>query len=252
MKTNRMWAGAAVAVCILVSAPVWSHPHPDQPNLEEVLDGLERGMVALEQLQRERELVMLRRVADEVRREIRANRGERTRRADNDDRRRREGRRETRGERRRPDGDIGNRIEVMRLAVPALLEANRRDAAELIERAIHAMEMDAQRRRDDEAAMIRRNAPSIGQQIELLQMASELWREFGHDERAVMVGELAEQLAARSRDGLRRGRRSDQERRGLREEDRRRIEEIQEQFERLRYAVQDLQRRLDGGRERDR
>jgi hypothetical protein len=256
MKTNRMWAGAAVAVCILVSAPVWSHPHPDQPNrvpnLEEVLDGLERGMVALEQLHRDRELDMLRRVADEVRSEMRGNRGERTRRPDNDDRRRREDQRETRVERRRPDGNIGNRIEVMRLALPALLEADRRDAAELLERAIHAMEMDAQRRRDDEAAMIRRNAPSIGQQIELLQMASGLWREFGHDKRAVMVGELAEQLAAQGRDGRRPGRQQEDSRRGLRDEDRRRLEEIQEQFERLRHAVQDLQRRLDGGRERDR
>jgi len=252
MRTNRTWAGIAVAVCILVNAPVWSHPHPDQPNrnlnLEAVLDGLERGMVALEQLERARELDMLRRVADEVRREMRGNRGERARRHDNEDRPQREGGRENRGERRRSDGNIGNRIEVMRLAVPALLEADRRDAADLLERAIHAMEMDLQRRRDDEAAMIRRNAPNIGEQIELLQMASGLWREFGHNERAVMVGELAEQLAAQSR----RGRRPDETRRGLRDEDRRRLEEIQEQFDRLERAMQDMQRRLGGGGERDR
>ncbi len=255
MKTSRTWAGVAALLCV-VAAPVWSHPHPDQPNqrpnLEEILDGLERGMVALEQLERERELEMLRRVADDVRREIRGDRGERARRPENEVGPRRDRERERRGEQRRPGGNIENRIEVMRLALPALLEANRRDAADLLERAIHALEMDAHRRRDEEAAMIRSNAPSVGQQIELLQMASGLWREFGHDERAVMVGELAEQLAARSRDGLRRGRRSDQERRGLRDEDRRRLEEIQEQFERLRHAVQDLQRRLDGGRERDR
>ncbi len=110
------------------------------------------------------------------------------------------------------------------------------------------MEMDVQRRRDDEAAMIRRNAPNIGQQIELLQMASGLWREFGHNERAVMVGELAEQLAAQSR----RGRRPNEPRRGLRDEDRRRLEEIQEQFDRLERALQDMRRRLGGGGERDR
>ena len=255
MKTNRTWAAVAALLCV-VAAPVWSHPHPDQPNrrpnLEEVLDGLERGMVALEQLERERELEMLRRVADEVRREIRGDRGERARRPDNEVRPRRDRERERRGEQRRPDGNIENRIEVMRLALPALLEANRRDAADLLERAIHALEMDAHRRRDEEAAMIRNNAPSVGQQIELLQMASGLWREFGHHERAVMVGELAEQLAAQSRDGRRRDRRPDEPRRGLRDEDRRRLEEIQEQFERLERALQDMQRRLGGGGERDR
>lgn len=249
-KANRTWAGATVAVCILLSTPVWSHPHPDQPNrnpnLEEVLDGLERGMIALEQLERERELDMLRRVADEVRREMRGDRGERARRSDNEIRPRRE--RERRRERPRPDGNVENRIEVMRLALPALLEANRRDAAELIERAIHALEMDAHRRRDDEAATIRKNAPSVVDQIELLQMASRLWREFGRPERAVMVGELAEQLAAQSR----RGRRSDEPRGGLRDEDRRRIREMQEQVERLQRALQDMQRRLRGDGERGR
>ncbi len=93
MKTNRTWAAVAALLCV-VAAPVWSHPHPDQPNqrpnLEEILDGLERGMVALEQLERERELEMLRRVADEVRREIRGDRGERARRPDKEVRPRRD------------------------------------------------------------------------------------------------------------------------------------------------------------------
>ena len=74
--------------------------------------------------------------------------------------------------------------------------------------------------------MIRLNAPSLGEQIELLQLASGLWREFGHNERAVMVGELAEQLAAQGP----RGRRPDETRRGLRDEDRRRLEEIQREM----------------------
>ncbi len=236
MNTKRTWATATVAVCILVGAPAWSHPHPDRPHrtphLEEVLDGLERGMVALEQLGRERELDMLQRVADEVRREMRGNRRERERRSD----------------RHRPNDDIVNRIEVMRLALPALLEADRRDAADLLERAIHALEMDAHVRRDEEAAMIRNNAPGIGDQIELLQMASGLWREFGHHERAVAVGELADQLAAERR----RSRRSDEPRRGVRDDDRRRFQEIQVQIEQLQSALADMQRRLRGGGERDR
>ena len=78
MRTKRMWAGAAVAVCVLVVAPAWGHPHPDERelNLEEIIAGLEQGMVALEQLDRERELEMLRRVAEGVRQRARGNRVE--------------------------------------------------------------------------------------------------------------------------------------------------------------------------------
>ncbi len=96
--------------------------------------------------------------------------------------------------------------------------------------------------------MIRNNAPSIGNQIELLQMASGLWREFGHPDRAASVGELAEQLALASR----RERRQNEPRREIRDEDRRRFEEIQEQIQRLERALQDMQRQLRGRGERDR
>lgn len=223
MKTRRIWGGVAAAVCMLVGAAALAHPHPDQPNLEEILDGLERGMVALEQLDRPHELEMLRGVADEVRRRMQADRAVN----------------------RHGDGRL-DRIEIMRLALPALREADRRDAADLIERAIHALQMDVQGRRDHESAMIRNNAPGVGDQIEILQMASGLWREFGHDERAVMVGELAERMAAESR----RGRRPEQPRPRLRDEDRRRLEELREQFDRLEQAVEELRRRLanDDGR----
>ncbi len=335
MKTKRMWAGAAAAVCMLVVAPAWGHPHPDERvlNLEEIIGGLEQGMVALEQLERERELEMLRGIAEEVRqnarvkraanrlaggqlealrmameafrekghveaielteRAIRArevhlegrrdreardiaqrgprreqcielmnlavdlyrqfgaqDRAERLRRAIAElwpQRVRQRGReRERRGERDRPD-DTGNRIEIMRMALRALLEADRRDAADLLERAEHALKMDAQRRRDDESMTIRNNAPSVGQQIELLQLASRLWREFGHPDRADTVGELAEQLAAESR----RGRRPEQRRRERGDDEARRMEEVQEQIQRLENAIEELRHRLRD-RERDR
>ncbi len=343
MKTKRMWAGAAAAVCMLVVAPAWGHPHPDERvlNLEEIIGGLEQGMVALEQLERERELEMLRGITEEVRqnarvkraanrlaggqlealrmamaafrekghveaielteRAIRArevhlegrrdrealdiaqrgprreqcielmnlavdlyrqfgaeDRAERLRRAIAElwpqrererggERERERGReRERRGERDRPD-DTGNRIEIMRMALRALLEADRRDAADLLERAEHALKMDAQRRRDDESMTIRNNAPSVGQQIELLQLASRLWREFGHPDRADTVGELAEQLAAESR----RGRRPEQRRRERGDDEARRMEEVQEQIQRLENAIEELRHRLRD-RERDR
>ena len=218
-------AFAAVGLLTVLSA---GHPHPDAPHLEEILDGLERGMVALEQLDRPRELDMLRRVADDVRREMR-----------NTDEPRSRGRERQRGptDRQRRDGrnePIANQIEILQLARHALMEADRRDAAHLLEQAIAAREMDLHQRRDREAATIRNRAPAVGAQIELLQMASELWREYGYPERAEMVGELARTLARRGSD--RRG--------GPRADDGRRLEEVQERLNRLERSLEEARRKL--------
>ena len=154
----------AFAVVGLLAVPSAGHPHPDTPHLREILDGLERGMVALEQLDRPRELDMLRRVADDVRREMRNTDGPRSRGRERQrgrtDRQRRDGRNEP----------IANQIEIMQLARHALMEADRRDAADLLEQAIAAREMDLHQRRDREATTIRHRAPAVGAQVELLQM----------------------------------------------------------------------------------
>ena len=81
--------------------------------------------------------------------------------------------------------------------MPALREGERRDAAGLLEHAIHARELALEGRRDDEAQRIRETAPNRGQLSEILGLASRLWSEFGHEERAHAVGELAEQMRAR-------------------------------------------------------
>jgi hypothetical protein len=102
----------------------------------------------------------------------------------------------------------------MRMARPALKEANRADAAELLTLAISAREMTLERRRDDEAHAVRQRAPSREQLAEILSMAARLWREFGKAEKGAVVGQLAEQMAA-----PRRPRTSERERRGESERD---------------------------------
>jgi hypothetical protein len=87
-------------------------------------------------------------------------------------------------------------VEVMRIALPALKEAGRHDSAELLHRAIRAREVQLEGRRDREAAEIREQSPTVAQQIELLAYAADLWREFGHEEKAMVVGELAERMHA--------------------------------------------------------
>ncbi len=319
----------------LLAVPSAGHPHPDAPHLEEILDGLERGMVALEQLEMRRELDMLRHVADNVRREMRDTDGnqrereiaerqiealrlaigvlrdegrieaiELVRRAirarevglegrrdpearqirqrspgreriielmelaqelyrrigaeeraemvdrltdelwsGGRDRQRGRERRERAGDRRGLNEPIGNQIEIMQLARHALMEADRRDAADLLEQAIAARRMDLHQRRDREAVTIRHRAPGAGAQIELLQMASALWREFGYPERAETVGELAEQLARHSRRGPDR-------QRGRRAEDGQQIEELHERLSGLERSLEEARERLRSLQER--
>jgi hypothetical protein len=88
-------------------------------------------------------------------------------------------------------------MEIMRLAMPALREAERRDAVEMLERAIHARELMLAGRDDDEAHQIRERAPSRGQLAEILRMASGLWKEFDNEDKSEIVGRLAAEFAGR-------------------------------------------------------
>ncbi len=87
-----------------------------------------------------------------------------------------------------------NRIEVMRMALPAILETGREDTAELLERAIRFYEVTLEGRRDRQRRRIREQAPSLGQQIEILIYAAELWKEFGNVDKAEVIAETAEHL----------------------------------------------------------
>ena len=92
------------------------------------------------------------------------------------------------------------RIEVMKLALPALREGERGDAVELLERAIRAYEVGLEGRRDEEAQKIRERMPKRGQLAEILSMASNLWREFNNQDKAEIVGKLAQEVARENRD----------------------------------------------------
>ena len=231
-------------------------------HLHNVLEGLERGMVALRELGRHEELAALERVAHDVRQELQGRR----------DRPQRERQRAHRSENEREVAQ--HQLEIMRMAMPALREGERKDAAELLERAIYARELALEGRRDDEARRIRETAPNRGQQAEILGLASRLWAEFGHEERARAVGELAEQMRARvhrerddraQRDQDRprreaRDRRADRDRPEARERrdqpDRyqaamERIERLEVHMKRLAEAMERLQDQLHE-RERDR
>jgi hypothetical protein len=142
--------------------------------------------------------------------------------------RRRDGERQ---ERPRSERDVLlGELEVMRMALPALKEANRGDAVELLTLAIRSREMMLERRRDEEAQRVRQRAPNRGQLAEILSMAARLWREYDNAEKATVIGRLAEQMAAaEKRRTTQRGSRNESER-----------EAVLRQIKVMRYALHAL------------
>ena len=128
-------------------------------------------------------------------------------------------------------------LEVMKIAMHALREAEKRDAADILKHAIQARVIDLKGLEGAEADLVRERAPSLGQQVEILAWASELWREFGHEEKAEAVAELAERISA--------SRRGEQERDRLREVD----PATRERVDALEATIDGLQQVIDGLRE---
>lgn len=129
-----------------------------------------------------------------------------------------------------PDADFWRRnLDTLRIARKALLEAEKRDAADLVEQAIHARELLLSGRGDDEA---RKRAPNDAQLSELLRKASALWTEYGHENKAAQCLELANHLATRAP--------------GPGPVDR--IERVEERLDRIERTLHELMARLERAR----
>jgi len=167
---------AVPAAAQLENMEAEQEPSTDK-RLASLIERLEIGMSALEELERRDALEIVKRIVNELREE------------------------QERG-RQRPAQDendevktVRRRLKVMRTAVDAFLEANRRDAAELVEHAMHARELALDGRRDEEANRIRETAPNRGQLAETLGAAAKLYRKWNMPERAETLAELAETCA---------------------------------------------------------
>jgi hypothetical protein len=104
--------------------------------------------------------------------------------------------------RSRHDGDAEfwrRNMDTLRIAMKGLAEAEKHDAADLMERAIHARELMIAGRRDPEAMELRKRGPDDAQLSELLRMAAGFWAEHGHEQKAAQCHELANHLAARGK-----------------------------------------------------
>jgi len=210
-------------------------------HLHNVLEGLERGMAALREIERHEELQALEEVAQGVRRRL-------ERLQERRDRPQRERQREHRGEGNEREMAM-HQLEIMRMAMPALREGERRDAADLLEHAIHARELGLEGVRNEKAQKVFKSAPNRGQLAEILGLSSRLWREFGHTEKAQAVGQLAEQFSTRAH--RERDQQAQREQDRPRREERDRPEARKRREDRDRYEAHDRQedRERHGARE---
>ena len=87
-------------------------------------------------------------------------------------------------------------LEVMRVALRGLEEAEKGELADLMRKAIRAREVGLEGRRDAEAAEIRKQSPSRGALAEILGVASNVWAEFGHEKESELVDRLARTVGA--------------------------------------------------------
>lgn len=203
---------------------------------QDVLEGLERGVVALRAIDRaedaEHLLEILRDYANE--------------RKDRD------------RERAQPKRELTERevarqhLKFMRYAFEALRDAGKEDAADLMEHAIHARELRLEGADGPDAREVMKSAPKRGAEIELLLFAAKFLRESGKTERAQVVQELGERFQEtwkrnREREQARdRDRRQDRERSAAGErESRIAIEQLAEQAQEQQQAIRHLAEQLE-------
>ena len=140
---------------------------------------------------------------------------------------------------------------MFRLAKKAFAEANKKKLVELIERSMHVRELMLEGRRDKEARNIIERRPSFGNEVELLNYASNLYAEWGKKEVAHATASLAKEIAKnhqrdrdrpRDRDRRRDRERDDRERRDERREEKPRTERqiAEQQVEILLHAAEVL------------
>lgn len=181
------------------------HRRDDAERLSDVLRGLENGIEALVALGREEEAARLREIAADLSRK-----------------------KEKRGADRERAVARGY-IRVLRVAMHALIEADRHDdAAGIVEHTIHAMEMRLEGRRDAEAREMMERAPKPDSVAEALMIATEILQDRRQEKQAGQVRELAQMYLKKHR---RRG--------GERERPRER-----ERIARLEDRVAQMERRL--------
>lgn len=143
---------------------------------------------------------------------------------------------------------LAERVEVLRIAMHGAREAERKEAIEILERAIHTGELLLAGRQDAEARAVYERTPPLPMLARVLHMCAGLWREFGHEKKAARVAALSEYYAARAQDQAEDeedGDDDDGEDGEHEDHEREEFEEIHAQLRRLRAELEELRRALE-------
>jgi len=227
---KSMWTWLAVALVLVPFAVADEHEGKrrgkhDGGDLDEILEGLEHGMVALERLDRRRELEMLERVANDVRKELAERRRRREREHEEDPERK----------------WVGYQIRALHASLDAFdgkKDERSRRAAEMIEQAIHSREAALKGRRVE--------GPSKGNVIELLMWSAKLLEKQRKGDSAEFVGGVARRM----QEAWKRRRAGERDRGGS--ELRERVERLERRVEKLANIIERLIDELEDDDDRDR
>ena len=161
---------------------------PEAKRRQAIARGLAQGIEALRALGRREEAAQLERILADVKGEDGAQAREHEKQV------KREA--EERQLKEMADLDsLAQRVKVMQLALSALREGERKDAVEILERAIHTGKILLAEREDEEARQIIERTPPLAQLAQVLGMASQIWLKFGHETKAKLVFSLAKRYA---------------------------------------------------------
>jgi hypothetical protein len=208
----------------------------DDPRVQ-ALHNMEKAIAALDKAGYEGMAKEMRGMADRLRGEIKGVRGQPN-----------------------PEAEFWRRnLDTLRIARNALLEAQREDGADLLERAIHARELLVEGK-PDRAEKAMKEGPGDLDIAELLLSSAGFWRSFGHADKSAQCEELARflQHRARERGAEREKPRADRRERGGPEDRMAQLEERVERMERMlhdaleRLEARDRQREVERDRDRER
>ena len=87
--------------------------------------------------------------------------------------------------------ELADRVRILRMGIPALREGERREAAEVLERAVRSGALLLEGRSDEEAQRVFRQTPSLLEMAEVLHLAARLWLRFEHADEAEAVARLS-------------------------------------------------------------
>lgn len=144
---------------------------------------------------------------------------------------------------------VQRRVQALRIAVDTLVEADREDAAHVVEMSLHAHEMKLEGRRDAEAKEVYEAAPRGEHLGEALELAEEILRDQRKPDRAHLVSAVHEEIVHEHRGKRRRQPRTEADERLRHALER--IEQLQEQqhmwgerIERLEMSLAEAEERL--------